>query len=134
VIRAAVVAIALLSGAPEPVTVVVGATLLDAGKPPLADAIVVIAGGRIAAVGDRAHTPIPKGATLVDGRKLFLAPAPAEAVKDVSVAVVSLLSGSRPRVRVGEPAHVVLLSADPRKGAAEVRQIWISRPSPLTRM
>jgi hypothetical protein len=123
-IRAAVLALALASGAPEPLTVVVGATVLDAGKPPLADAIVVIERGRIAAVGDRAHTAIPKGAALVDGRKLFLAPAPEKQGGDLSKEIVSLLSGPGPRIRAGEPAHLALLSGDPRRGRVEVRRRW----------
>ena len=130
-IRAAVLAAALLSGAPEPLTVVVGATLLDAGRPPLADAIVVIAGGRVTAVGDRAHTAIPKGATLVDGRKGFLAPAPAAPGKDIQAEIVALLSGPDARIRAGLPAHLALLSGDPRKGKVEVTRRWVEgRPQP----
>jgi len=107
----------------------VGATLLDAGKPPLADAVVVIGNGKITAVGDRAHTPIPKGAALVDGRKLFLAPAPEKPGKDVAAEIVALLGGAEPRVRAGQPAHLALLSGDPRKGAVEVRRVWTAGTS-----
>ena len=123
-IRAALAAAALLSGSPEPLTVVVGATLLDAGKPPLADAIVVLAGGRIAAVGDRAHTPIPKGATLVDGRRAWVTPAPAAPGKDVQAEIAALLGGTEPRLRPGQPAHLALLSGDPRKGRVDVKRRW----------
>jgi predicted amidohydrolase YtcJ len=129
---AAVVALALLAGGgPEPVTVVVGATVLDAGKAPLADAIVVISGGRIAAVGDRAHTAIPKGAALVDGRKLFVAPAPATPGGDLAAEIAGLLRGAEPRLRAGQPAHLALLSGDPRKGQVEIRRRWVEgRPVP----
>ena len=105
-------------------TVVVGATLLDAGRPPLADAIVVIANGKITAVGDRAHTPIPKGAVLVDGRMAFLAPAPEKPGKDVAAEIAAILGGREPRVRAGQPADLALLSADPRKAVVEVRRVW----------
>ena len=51
------------------VTVIVGATLVDGGgRAPVADSVIVVRGGVIAAVGDRVHTPIPKGASLIDGR------------------------------------------------------------------
>ena len=129
-IRAFVVA-ALLAGGPDPLTVVVGATLLDAGKPPLADAVVVIGNGKITAVGDRAHTPIPKGAALVDGRKLFLAPAPGKPGKDVAAEIIALLGGAAPRVIAGQPAHLALLSGDPRGGKVEVKRRWalgVSQP------
>ena len=133
-IRAAVVAAVLLSGAPEPLTVVVGATLLDAGKPALEDAIVVIRDGRIAAVGDRAHTAIPKGAALVDGRKAFLAPMPARPGEDVQAEIVALLSTPDPRIRAGVPANLALLSGDPRRGKVEVRRRWVAESrAPATR-
>ena len=61
------------------VTVIVGATLGDGGgRAPVADSIVVVRDGTIAAVGDRMHTAIPKGASLIDGRSTWIAPAPAQ--------------------------------------------------------
>jgi hypothetical protein len=111
--------------APAPLTVIVGATLVDAGgKAPLEDAIVVLRDGRIEAVGDRAHTPIPKGAALVDGRRAWVAPAPAAPGKDVTAEIVALLAGAEPRIRAGQPAHLALLSGDPRKGRVEVKRRW----------
>ena len=55
--------------------VITGATLIDGtGGAPLADAVVVIEGDRITAVGPRDKIPIPKGATVVDARGKFLLP------------------------------------------------------------
>ena len=117
---------AVLAGAsPEPVTVIVGATLVDGGgKAPLADAIVVLKGERIAEVGDRAHTAIPKGATLVDGRKAWVAPAPSRPQGDLVAAIAALVRGERARLRAGEPAHLALLDGDPRSGRPKVRRAW----------
>ncbi len=117
-----------LAGAPlEPVTVIVGATLVDGGgKAPLADAIVVLRGARIAEVGDRAHTAIPKGATLVDGRKAWVAPAPEGREGDLAASIAALVRGERARLRAGEPAHLALLDGDPRSGRPKVRRAWVS--------
>ena len=119
---------ALLAAAPaEPVTVIVGATLVDGGgKAPLADAIVVLRGGRIAEVGDRAHTAIPKGATLIDGRKAWVAPAPEGPEGDLVTAIAALVRGEKARLRAGEPAHLALLDGDPRAGRPKVRRAWTS--------
>ena len=84
----------------------------------------VIRDGRIEAVGDRAHTAIPKGAALVDGRRAWIAPAPAAAGKGVQAEIVALLAGAGPRIRPGQPAHLALLSGDPRQGRVEVRRVW----------
>jgi imidazolonepropionase-like amidohydrolase len=54
---------------------IVGATLIDGtGRAPLADAIVVVEGERIVAVGPRATIAVPKGATILDGRGRFVVP------------------------------------------------------------
>jgi hypothetical protein len=123
---AALLAAALAAGAPaEAVTVIVGATLVDAGgKAPRADAIVVVRGARIAEVGDRARTAIPKGATLVDGRRAWIAPAPEAPPEDLAGAIAAILREPRARVRAGEPAHLALLDGDPRAGRAKVRRVW----------
>ncbi len=61
--------------AQQATTAIVGATVIDGnGGPPLADATVVIEGGRIAAVGPRASTPVPGGATVIDGAGRFMTP------------------------------------------------------------
>src|SRR5688572_25641421 len=54
---------------------IVGATVLDGtGGPPLEDAIVVVEGEHIKAVGPRATVPLPKGLRLVDGRGRWVMP------------------------------------------------------------
>jgi hypothetical protein len=128
---------AALSAVPEaaPLTVIVGATLVDGGgRAPVADSIVVLRGAAIAAVGDRVRTPIPKGALLIDGRRLWVAPAPATAVPAAALlpAIAEILGGPEARVRSGLPAHVALLEGDPRTGASSkdakprVRRLWIA--------
>ena len=114
------------------VTVIVGATLVDGGgRPPVADSVVVLRGAVIAAVGDRVHTPIPKGAALIDGRRSWVAPAPGEATPGITLtrAIAGIVHGPSARVQIGQPAHLALLDADPRRddGApARVRRLWIS--------
>jgi imidazolonepropionase-like amidohydrolase len=59
---------------PEPLAIV-GATLIDgSGAPPLAEAAVVVEDGRISRVGPAAATPLPDGATLLDGHGRFVIP------------------------------------------------------------
>jgi hypothetical protein len=54
---------------------IVGATVIDGnGGTPLADATIVVRGKRIAAVGPRASTPVPKGARVIDGNGKFVTP------------------------------------------------------------
>ena len=130
VILAALAALAL-AAAEAPVTVVVGATLLDGGgRAPVADSVVVFRGASITAVGDRVHTPIPKGATLVDGRRAWIVPAPDTAAPGAALvpAIAALLRGPAARARAGLPAHLALLDADPRVPDARVRvrRLWVS--------
>lgn len=62
-------------GRAERITAIVGATLIDGtGAAPLSDAVVVIRGERIAAVGPRASVAVPAGATVVDGAGRFVVP------------------------------------------------------------
>ena len=58
-----VIAFARLSAQPPPArTAIVGGTVIDGnGGAPIADAIVIVAGDRIAAVGPRAEIAIPAG-------------------------------------------------------------------------
>jgi imidazolonepropionase-like amidohydrolase len=54
---------------------IVGATVIDGnGGTPVADATVVVRGKRIAAIGPRASTPVPKGARVIDGSGKFVTP------------------------------------------------------------
>src|SRR5437870_126662 len=57
------------------VVAIVGATLIDGrGGAPLLDAVVVVRGERIVAVGKRASVSIPPGAEVVDAKGLTLVP------------------------------------------------------------
>ena len=57
------------------VTAIVGATLIDGnGGPPVADAVIVIAGSRIQAAGPRGAVAIPSGATQVDAHGRWIIP------------------------------------------------------------
>ncbi len=58
---------------PSRVTAVVGATVLTAAGQEIADGVVVMSGGRIAAIGP-AGTPVPSGATVIDGRGKWVTP------------------------------------------------------------
>jgi imidazolonepropionase-like amidohydrolase len=52
-----------------------GGVLLDGtGDPPIGDAVVVVRGDRIAAVGPAARTPVSEGATIVDVRGKWIVP------------------------------------------------------------
>lgn len=57
------------------VLAITGATAIDGtGRPPIADAIVLITNGRITALGSAAEVTVPKGATRIDGRGKFVIP------------------------------------------------------------
>lgn len=76
---AAILLLALVSGPPSlaqsPVLAITGATLFDGtGSPPMADTAIVIANGRIAAVGPQASVIIPAGATRIDATGKFAVP------------------------------------------------------------
>ena len=61
--------------APDTLIAIVGATVIDGnGGAPVADATIVVRGKRIAAVGPRASTPVPKGARVVDANGKFATP------------------------------------------------------------
>lgn len=56
-------------------TAIVGATLIDGrGSAPVADAVVIVRGERIVAVGTRAVVAVPKDAEVIDARGLALLP------------------------------------------------------------
>ena len=78
-IRTVVSILALLSAAPalsaQTTRAITGATLLDGtGAPPVADAVVLIRGGRITCAGTRKACPIPSGAARTDARGAWLIP------------------------------------------------------------
>lgn len=123
---AAVLAASMASAPPEPLTAIVGATLVDGGgRPDLRDSVVVLRGATIAAAGDRMRTPIPKGAEIVDGRKAWLAPGPVAPVPapSLAAAAASLARGREALVQPGRPARLLLLDADPRARAERVRVV-----------
>src|SRR5438094_2071635 len=52
-----------------------GATVFDGtGRPPIENATVLIEGDRVVSVGSAATTPIPRGATIIDGKGKFVTP------------------------------------------------------------
>lgn len=60
---------------PDTLLAFVGATLIDGtGAPPLTDAVVVVSGSRIAAVGGRATTAVPRGARVIDVAGKWMTP------------------------------------------------------------
>ena len=60
---------------PATVTAVVGATVIDGtGAKPRRDATVLLRGRQILALGPRRKVRVPPGATIIDGRRLFLLP------------------------------------------------------------
>ena len=59
----------------EPVTAIVGATVIDGnGGAPMPDATVLVRGNRIAAVGPRASISVPSGATVIDAAGKYVTP------------------------------------------------------------
>jgi imidazolonepropionase-like amidohydrolase len=63
------------SGSQSDMTAIVGCTVIDGNSgPPLPDAVVVIRGSRISAVGPRTSVRIPDGATIIDGKGGYLLP------------------------------------------------------------
>jgi imidazolonepropionase-like amidohydrolase len=54
---------------------IIGAVLIDgSGGPPLSNSVVIVAGSRIRAIGNRANMPIPAGVEKIDGMGKFLVP------------------------------------------------------------
>jgi len=54
---------------------IIGAVLIDGtGGPPMSDSVVIVAGSRIRAVGNRANMPIPAGVEKISGMGTFLVP------------------------------------------------------------
>jgi imidazolonepropionase-like amidohydrolase len=60
---------------PGPLTALVGGTVIDGnGGPPVADAVVIVSGARISAVGPRSRVTIPDGARQVDAHGRWILP------------------------------------------------------------
>jgi imidazolonepropionase-like amidohydrolase len=62
-------------GTPPPPRALVGATLVDGtGAPPVADAVVLVRGGKIECAGSRSACPVPAGAGVLDVSGLWITP------------------------------------------------------------
>jgi len=105
--------------------VLVGATVVDESGV-VSDAIVVVAKGRVEAVGPRAEVRLPKGLPIQDGRGLYVVAGPpwsdasaASVRARVSAgasprdALVAALRERSARLRVGAAADFVVLDRDP---------------------
>lgn len=58
-----------------PAIAIVGATVFDGtGRPPMPDATILVAAGRISTIGPRREIPVPRGARVIDGRGKFVIP------------------------------------------------------------
>jgi len=67
--------VALTSVAAAQPLAIVGGTVIDGnGGPPLADAVVLITGSRITAVGPRASVAVPNGAAVIDAKGRYVVP------------------------------------------------------------
>lgn len=114
---------------------IVGATVVD-GSAVLADGIVVVAKGRIDAVGPRAQVRLPKGVPLQDGRGLYVIPGPpwseaavgtlrakVRAGSPLREALLAALRERRARLAPGEPADLVVLDKDPLADPSNLRAV-----------
>jgi imidazolonepropionase-like amidohydrolase len=133
----AMLALARPSAQPEaPMTAIVGGTVIDGnGGPPLADAVVLLSGARIAAVGPRDAVPIPASANRIDARGRWILPG----LIDTNVHL-SLYGGQNERyetlVRFQPRQEEIVLEAaqiDLRNGITTVRDSY-GALLPLTRV
>lgn len=102
------------------VQAIVGATLMDGTpNPPVEDSVVVVREGRIVAMGPRAETVVPPGATVIRGQGRFVFP----------------LDPEKPLARGGS-ADLLLLTVNPaldndyeKKDAGRmVNGLWVKFP------
>ncbi|MEZ4473760.1 MAG: amidohydrolase family protein [bacterium] len=77
------------------VLVLQGGTVHVADGPPLADASVVIADGRIRAVGPRSAVTLPPDATVIDATGLVITPGLIESQTQLGLVEISMVGGSR---------------------------------------
>jgi imidazolonepropionase-like amidohydrolase len=63
-----------MPAAAQDVLAITGGTVIGAGPTPLADAVVVVEGGRITRVGPRGPTAVPPNATVIDAAGKFVMP------------------------------------------------------------
>ena len=72
-----IVAATLLAGCASegrPAKVIVGATLLNPGKPPVEYAVILVRGSRVEKVGTMTDVPIPAGSEKLQGYGKFVTP------------------------------------------------------------
>jgi imidazolonepropionase-like amidohydrolase len=113
----------------------VGSTVLDASGV-LNDGIVIVANGRLEAVGPRSHVRLPKGVPIQDGRRLFVVAGPPWSAAAVGLLEARIEAGAAPRdallatlreragrLDAGEPAEFVVLSRDPLVDPAHLRAV-----------
>ncbi|HXS93398.1 MAG TPA: peptidylprolyl isomerase [Candidatus Limnocylindrales bacterium] len=106
---------------------IVGGTLIDGnGGAPVRDAVVVVSGRRIAAIGPRSTTPIPSGAKVIDAGNRYIVPG----FIDTNVHL-SLYGGARDRYETlakyyPRESEIVLEAAqiDLRHGVTTVRDSY----------
>ena len=61
-------------GAAPPPVALIGGTLINPGAAPVADAVVLVRGGRIACAGARSDCPVPAGVEIIEVRGKFVGP------------------------------------------------------------
>jgi imidazolonepropionase-like amidohydrolase len=118
------------------VVAIVGATLVDGrGGGPLSDAVVVVRGKRIVAVGKRATVSIPSGAEVFDAKELTLLPGLIDSHfhidGDNKLPALFLTHGV---TSLRDPGQWIEAYDGPRKGPAAVPRLFLCGPhldSPL---
>ncbi|MBK8248667.1 MAG: amidohydrolase family protein [Gemmatimonadetes bacterium] len=72
--------------AQEPVTAIVGGTIIDGnGGPPIVEGVVVVRGSRIVAVGQSSQVVVPRGARVIDAKGKWITPGFIDANVHVSI-------------------------------------------------
>ena len=134
---------ALLSGRgpdPEPFAITGATVITMTSDRPLRNATVVVRGGRIAAVGPAASTPVPADARRIDGRGMYLMPgltdmhahlfadeyAP-ESAAPAELGLYLALGTTSARLQIGRPQHLELQRAV-REGTLPGPRLWVSSP------
>jgi imidazolonepropionase-like amidohydrolase len=109
---------------------ITGATLIDGrGGPPIADAVVVIRGERIAAAGARSAVQVPKEAEVIEARGMALLPGSIDAHfhidGDASLPAVFLSHGV---TSVRDPGQWIEAYDDVRKSKEPIPRLFLAGP------